>query len=246
MKKYIPITCCVAICVVLIIYVVQASPFSRNESNKQSSGDSSFSQSIEISPTIEEGWNKLAESSRLTKYVAAYKAEDTSELSENEKIVLNSAVGVISSIITDDMTTTEKALKVHDYIIKNCTYDIDRLDEMVGADPLSSSAEGFFINGKAICSGYTQTFQLFMDLLEIPCITVNDASASATSEEHSWNVVKIDNQWYYCDLTWDDPIPDSGKTHHNYFLVSSEHMRKSSHNWNEEIYPYAPEAYPFN
>ena len=37
-----------------------------------------------------------------------------------------------------------------------------------------------------------------------------------------------DNQWYYVDCTWDDPVRSDGKDElqYTYFLISNEQMSK--------------------
>ena len=56
---------------------------------------------------------------------------------------------------------------------------------------LQPKAGTILVEGQAICMGYANTFQLFMDLLDIPCITVIGAS-SGSREDHAWNLVQLD------------------------------------------------------
>lgn len=48
-----------------------------------------------------------------------------------------------------------------------------------------------------------------MDMLGIENGTV---SGEAGDEQHIWNTVKLDDQWYHVDVTWDDPIGSSLNT----------------------------------
>ena len=32
-----------------------------------------------------------------------------------------------------------------------------------------------------------------------------------STNNHIWNVVNINNNWYHIDLTWDDPVTSSKK-----------------------------------
>lgn len=184
-------------------------------------------------------WDELAAQSRFDEMVTAYRTNDYSSLSDSDRYALENAAAVIGSEIDENMSVKEKITAIHDYMISNCKYDTDELDERKGADPLSTSPEGFFKNGKAICLGYTLTFQLFMDLLEIPCITVENAYAQTVGNDHAWNAVKISDKWYYVDVTWDDPVPDTAVKYRTYLLVSSEFMKRTGHIWDEEKYPYA-------
>ncbi len=185
----------------------------------------------------------LAQSCRMTAYCEAYKSGDYSSLTENERFVLDEASKVIDEYITADMQDFEKVHAIHDYMILNCTYDLDELDERKGADAYSFCPEGFFKNGKAVCSGYSSTFQLFMDLLDIPCITVENAYANEPGNDHAWNVVFVRGKWYYVDITWDDPVPDMNWKYHSFLLVNTNEMKSTGHIWDEDKYPYVENCF---
>ncbi len=161
----------------------------------------------------------------------AYLNKDPDSLSGIDSEIYDKASEVISGIITEDMSDFEKELAVHDWIVYNCTYDKKALGVLGGYSENSDNPYGVLYNGQAICKGYTSSFQMFMDMLEIPCLTVY-ASANG-GEEHAWNMVKIENEWYYVDVTWDDPVPDyDGRlVVHDYFNVTEDFMRETGHEW---------------
>lgn len=166
----------------------------------------------------------------------AYLSGDSSGLDDFQLAVLNAAKEVISTEITPEMTDYEKELAIHDHMILNISYDDKMLGFFETHDENSVNPYGALINGKAICSGYTSTFQMFMDMLEIPCMSVQAADISG--EEHAWNIVQIGGGWYYVDVTWDDPIPESDNAliRHKYFNVSDSYM-SVKHEWEGEDYP---------
>ena len=98
------------------------------------------------------------------------------------------------------------------------------------------------MGGYGNCLGYSTTFQLLMDLCDVECITVVGA-AFDSMEDHAWNMVRLDGEWYCVDVTWDDPTMGNGNTNsvvrHRYFNVTSQHMRDTDHQWD---YLYVPEA----
>ena len=168
----------------------------------------------------------------------AYLSGDFSQLSDFHKEIYNKACDVIGEIISDDMTDYEKELAVHDYIIIHTRYDEVFLGALSGHSENSDNPYGALINGKAICSGYTTTFQMFMDMLEIPCKSI--LSTDFTGEEHAWNMVETDGKWYYTDVTWDDPTPDCDNrpVRHKYFNVTEDFM-KIKHSWDSSDLPKA-------
>lgn len=101
----------------------------------------------------------------------------------------------------------------------------------------SDTPYGVLIDRSAMCRGYSSTFQLFMDMLDIECMTVF-GTPGGNGVEHSWNMVKLDGEWYCVDCAWDDPI--GGSSCHTYFNVTSDDFRSGSiHRWDESSVPEA-------
>lgn len=113
---------------------------------------------------------------------------------------------ILDEITREDMTPYEKELAVHDWMITHGNYDEAVLNPLAGLTPVKDNDNplGFLLERKGICLGYTTTFQLFMDLLGIECITVRGYAKQ--TEDHAWNMVKLDGDWYCVDVTWDDPV----------------------------------------
>lgn len=169
--------------------------------------------------------------------VAAWQSGDASALAGKNLEVYNAAVAVIDLFITEDMKDYEKELAIHDYITANCSFDLDSFDRDSdnALSPDSETPYGMLINGKGFCAGYSTTFQLFMDMLDIECITVTGASGDL---EHEWNMVRLGNgEWYCVDVTWDDPSDEPA--HHDYFNVNSKYMLATHHQWDESAVPEA-------
>lgn len=173
----------------------------------------------------------------------AWKTGDKTNLSEKNLLVLETTSDIIDRLIRDDMSDYEKELVIHDWIIEWASYDEKALDNYEGddQDPDNANPYGLFVNQRAICKGYTYTFQLFMDMLEIECITVTGV-ANVDREDHAWNMVRLDDEWYCVDVTWDDPVasyePNEWE-HHTYFNVTSQYLRDTWHFWDEDSVPEA-------
>lgn len=128
---------------------------------------------------------------------------------------LNSAITKIVNSVNPNMSNLEKALYLHDYIIKNTSYDYENYEK--GTVPLiCHTAYNVFINHVGVCDGYSNAYKLLLDKLGINSLVV-----TSDGMDHAWNMVNINNNWYHADLTWDDETPDAkGLVVHNYFLRS--------------------------
>lgn len=164
-----------------------------------------------------------------------YQSSDIAELQAKVDEIYN-------EIMQDDMTDSDKVKAAHDYIINRTVYDEERSNEIksgVVSDSIhtSNTAYGPLFIGKAICGGYTDAMALFLDKIGLPNFKI-------ASENHIWNVVYIDGQWKHLDLTWDDPVVDTGENilTHNYFLISTDDLKKKNeaqHQFDKSIFQEA-------
>lgn len=136
---------------------------------------------------------------------------------------------IADQITTASMSTREKVKAVHDWLCIHVAYDYDNyLNHSI---PRSSyDIQGPIYYGKAVCQGYALTFQAFMDVLGIESEFIGGyaTNSSGHTGSHAWNKVKVDGIWYWIDVTWDDPVPDSpGIVYwYKYFLISEEQMSR--------------------
>ena len=86
-----------------------------------------------------------------------------------------------------------------------------------------------------MCLGFASTFQLLMDMAGVECLTVVGA-AFDSREDHAWNMVRLDGEWYCVDATWDTGVPEG---YWSYFNVTSDYMAATDHQWD---YASVPEA----
>lgn len=175
----------------------------------------------------------------ITPIISAYKSGDLTSLDPTQDAILEAALEFIEDCDGENMTKAEKELAVHDKMIAEIEYDKDELDPLADHLEESETPYGALINRKAICSGYSLTFNLLTQLLGIESITVEGERSDGSA--HSWNQVKLGQDWYCVDVTWDRNHYDEGglKLKHRYFNCTSDSMRSSSHVWDEPDYPAA-------
>ncbi|MBB4823457.1 hypothetical protein HNO89_000677 [Sporosarcina luteola] len=157
------------------------------------------------------------------------------EVRANQKTLHAKVAQVLQTITQPGDSKLEQVKSIHDYLALHVAYDYENLKNN-SLPPDSYTPYGALVKGVAVCEGYTKAAQLFLDQLGIENRFV---IGSAGGELHSWNAVKLDDQWYFMDITWDDPVPDKpGYSRYTYFLITSEQLRKD-HTWIEADYPAA-------
>ena len=165
-----------------------------------------------------------------------------------EKEAINARVDeILANILTDDMDDYDKLKTVHDYIVDNTKYDVERNEEST-SEYSSYTAYGPLFEGFATCNGYTDLMAIFLTKLGFNnfkvATTPDEISYSSTG--HIWNAVYFEDNWVHIDLTWDDPVSSDGEDYlfHTYFLVSTAAMQEADqgetvieeHNFNPLFY----------
>lgn len=133
----------------------------------------------------------------------------------------------ISDNINDNMSDIDKIKAFHDFIINSTVYD----ENLVNSN---YTAYDLIITGKSICGGYSDVLAIYLNMLGIQNYKI-------ASDNHIWNLVKINDKWYHIDMTWDDPVSNDGKQYllHNFFMITTNELFKLDnieHNYNKNIY----------
>lgn len=169
----------------------------------------------------------------------AWRSGEDSALGETDRSILHAAEEVLRQELQDGMSAPEKELAIHDWLTGWSSFDMSAFSRAPGqgSGTPSDIPYGVLLQRSGNCWGYASTFQLFMDLLDIECITVYGLPSSS-GVEHAWNMVRLDGEWYCVDAAWDDPI--GGQPGHTYFNVTSDFLRRGSiHRWDETAVPEA-------
>ena len=153
------------------------------------------------------------------------------------EVGFNSKADVEASLNAIDLTankilrnktnnTYENIKMVHDYLIDNLEYDTTLSGGYI------YDIYGAMVNKVAVCEGYAKSFKYLMDRLGIPStLAIGTATNSnGETEKHAWNYVKVEKNWYAVDVTWDDPITQTGfisnKSKYKYFLKGLDIMEE--------------------
>ena len=156
--------------------------------------------------------------------------------SEEQKKAINEQVDkIINENIKDNMSTKQKIKTIHDYIINETNYDTLKTKNIKDTTYKSNTAYGVLIEHYGICSGYSDTMAIFLDKLNI-------INYKISNDQHIWNLVYLNGDWLHLDLTWDDPVSNKNITRDNYFLITTNTLKKLDDNVHYYTSSFFPEA----
>lgn len=122
-------------------------------------------------------------------------------------------------------STYDKIKQIHDFLVDNISYD-----QTISKSNIYN-LYGALVNKECVCEGYSKAFKYLASEAGIDCVIVvgTGTNSSGATENHSWNYVAINGNWYAVDATWDDPIVQGGGTlpssyKYKYFLKGSNTM----------------------
>ena len=161
---------------------------------------------------------------------AKIEVSQTYLISKEEAMAVNDSIGqLVDSVQDQNMSDIDKVKFVNDYIVQNTSYS----DQTNGSP---HSAYTALAERKAVCQGYALLTQQMLTALGVESLYV---VGYADGVGHAWNLVKLEGQWYHLDTTWNDPLPDRGKSvRYDYFLVTDSQLAKD-HTWERADYPQA-------
>ena len=143
------------------------------------------------------------------------------------------AEAIVDEIVDEGMSSFDKTLVLHDYLVDHIVYtnDVEAGEEHI------YTMYGALILGDAVCQGYAEAFHYLAHLAGLETIIVQ---GTAGGEAHAWNMVKLEDEWYHVDVTWNDPVMPGGTQvkRYDYLNVTNEEIGKD-HQFMTEDYPVA-------
>ena len=137
-----------------------------------------------------------------------------------------------AALLTVGLTSEyEKAKAVHDYIVENFSYD--------GTLPIEkavTTAYRMIETKKGICTAFSSLFYELLTACGIEAKIIY-VDAYANGQSHAWNMIKIENNWYHADVTW-----DAYEKNDKYFLISNAKILKD-HQFDALLYNKAQSDY---
>ncbi len=117
--------------------------------------------------------------------------EWTNANAEMERVVNDMLDG-----LHDGMSAYDRERILYTRLIQRTTYQD-------GSEPWRYTMYGALVKRQAVCDGYSHALQYLLKRAGIPTIR---AFGVSQSQDHAWNMVQLDGNWYHVDATWDDPL----------------------------------------
>ncbi len=156
-----------------------------------------------------------------------------------EKELETGLLTTLQQIISPDMDIATIEKTIHDWIVNHVDYDNATL---TGNDDMGYTDYSAFIRGLAVCGGYSRLTSRMLFMAGISnLIAVGNVTSSADS--HAWNMVKLDNDWYQLDVTWDDyGLYGDYTIYYDYYNITDNKM-SVDHIWDKTAYPQAVQIF---
>lgn len=146
------------------------------------------------------------------------------------------------SITRKAMSNSEKTVDIYNWITQNIAYDNELMRSEKLQRQIYTSEENIVKNvldrKMALCGGFALLFKYLCADVGITSEAVNGFTKDYSGKlqkrkepNHTWNVVKLNGEWYLLDITWAIGHGISGKPDNFWFLTKPE----------EFIYSHYPE-----
>lgn len=116
-------------------------------------------------------------------------------MSQEQRDVYNGTIKAVAQQWLEDLpadaTDYEKALFVFETLINNVDYDSNSIE--------NQNILSVFIHKSTVCQGYADAAWYLLNELGIESTVI---TGEANNEPHAWNLVYLDNAYYFMDVTW--------------------------------------------
>ncbi|MEG2275533.1 MAG: transglutaminase domain-containing protein [Clostridia bacterium] len=146
---------------------------------------------------------------------------------------IDASANEILANINETMTSYDKAKYIHDKLILNTAYNSASTD--------NQNIYSVLVGKQSVCAGYARAYQYLLKKANVFCtyITGEAIDETGTTVGHAWNLINIGTDYYYVDITFDDPMQTNDAINinyisHIYFGITTEELLKT-HSINKDI-----------
>ncbi len=125
---------------------------------------------------------------------------DRYNYSLEDYIKLRKKVDTILEDIDIDLPDINKFLRIYQKLGENIIYSWDETTDEPSEKDEAHNLIGPLLESESVCEGYALALKQVVKCAGLDCKCVWGFDGN---DKHEWNQVKIKEQWYNCDLTWD-------------------------------------------
>ncbi len=157
--------------------------------------------------------------------------------------VISEVKKIVSQITNNNMSELEKVAALHKYVIDHASYESQTFYDPTPRGLLyTHEAIGILKDGEGVCDAYSRLLGLLLTEAGIENKEVVGKVGGAAEDNHAWNLVRINGNYYHLDATFNDQDKEM-----NYYLVSDKYLKSLKgvlrRAWNYSSYPAAPGGY---
>lgn len=174
--------------------------------------------------------------------LACHKDYANGEQREQLRQEIEKEIEAYMDLIVGVSTDYEKELILHNALAERTSYVYGE-DGKAKPDRWAHTIEGVFSENRegAVCEGYAKAFQVLLNAAGIENVYVVGKSRG---QGHAWNQVKIEEEWYNVDITWNDT---GDRKSYRYFNVKDSVFSTSHVPFSSTVVPKVGEwCYPTN
>ena len=161
-------------------------------------------------------------------YIIKETGRPGNEVDDSIATVEEKVAAIVAAVVKPGMSDYQKALALHNWLIRNVTYDYTLT---------YYSAEHMLLHGTGVCEAYAASYALLMDAVGIP-------NCKERGYDHVWNMIQLDGEWYHVDCTWDDPGYGGGENAQFFGLSNLAIETQENHECYQK--PHIATAYKYN
>lgn len=164
-------------------------------------------------------------------YKPTINALNNNNTSHSAQNIYNKAKTVLSQICTDEMDNLTKVQRIYEWLVLHVDYDNfgAQQSQLMNANEVrkydSWYADGVFNHGVAVCEGIAKAFVIMARIENIPAVMVVD-------DEHAWDKVYLNGNWYGIDPTHGSLVNTSNNKEfltYASFLFTDEYKTANNH-----------------
>ena len=110
---------------------------------------------------------------------------------------------ILPQLSLSGKTTYQKVQAIYNWITANVKYDYSHMNDPTYL--LQYTAYAAAVQKKSVCQGYANLFYRLANDAGVDCRIITGKAYNGTqTEDHAWNIVRMEDEKYYClDATWD-------------------------------------------